>query len=417
MRLLGLEIKRVLRTKVTWILICAALILSVLLAYIPVTFEGGRVVNGNGTAVTTELKGMDAVRYYRENSVVQGEVTPEILQEAIGRYQEVYAEYNSIYGEDVPAEVYYERLRSYSPFIRDIKEAFSDRKNGMAPAVTEIPADEVKNFYLMLNDRLSSIMDMEQGNYPSAKTVALNKFSKVQTPYTYYYGASSDSMDYQTIFIFLITILCAVIVAPVFSTEYQTGADDIIRCTKNGRMKIAIVKIVSAGLITGILYLLCGTTWIVVTNSLFGWEGMKTSMQILFSATSLLPYNIGQLQWANMLGGFLLFLSTVSFTLLLSAVAKNNVSALALSLVFVLLPVIVYMAVPGQLGDWIQALLPGAGIGLSNSLLYGMMDFDFLHIGSASFWNTDVMLVLALVKIPLFLALTVLVYDRKRIRN
>ena len=140
-------------------------------------------------------------------------------------------------------------------------------------------------------------------------------------------------------------------------------------------------------------------------------------MQILFSATSLLPYNIGQLQWANMLGGFLLFLSTVSFTLLLSAVAKNNVSALALSLVFVLLPVIVYMAVPGQLGDWIQALLPGAGIGLSNSLLYGMTDFDFLHIGSASFWNTDVMLVLALVKIPLFLGLTVLAYDRKRIRN
>ena len=46
-----------------------------------------------------------------------------------------------------------------------------------------------------------------------------------------------------------------------------------------------------------------------------------------------------------------------------------------------------------------------------------MTDFDFLHIGSASFWNTDVMLVLALVKIPLFLGLTVLAYDRKRIRN
>ena len=141
---------------------CAAVALSVLLAYIPVTFEGGRVVNGNGTTVTTELKGMDAVRYYRENSVVQGEVTPELLQEAISRYQEVYAEYNSVYGEDVPAEVYYEKLRPYSPFIRGIKEAFSDRKSGMAPAVTEISADEVKNFYLMLNDRLSSIMDMEQ---------------------------------------------------------------------------------------------------------------------------------------------------------------------------------------------------------------------------------------------------------------
>ena len=56
-------------------------------------------------------------------------------------------------------------------------------------------------------------------------------------------------------------------------------------------------------------------------------------MQVIFSATSLLPYNIGQLQWANMLGGFLLFLSTICFTLFLSACAKNNVSALAMALI------------------------------------------------------------------------------------
>lgn len=61
-------------------------------------------------------------------------------------------------------------------------------------------------------------------------------------------------------------------------------------------------------------------------------------------------------------------------------------------------------------------MLPGAGIGLGNSLLYAMTNFDFLHLGSASFWNTDVMLMLALVKIPLFIMFTIVVYDRKRIR-
>ena len=75
-----------------------------------------------------------------------------------------------------------------------------------------------------------------------------------------------------------------------------------------------------------------------------------------------------------------------------------------------------YTVMPGQLGDWLQALLPGAGIGLGNSLLYAMTNFDFLHLGSASFWNTDVMLMLALVKIPLFIMFTIVVYDRKRIR-
>ena len=39
MRFLRLEMKRVLTTKMTWILLAAALLFSVLMAYIPVTFE------------------------------------------------------------------------------------------------------------------------------------------------------------------------------------------------------------------------------------------------------------------------------------------------------------------------------------------------------------------------------------------
>lgn len=337
MRLLALEIKRVLKTKRTWILIVASVLLAVFMAYIPITFVTVQKTDESGNYV--EITGKDAINYYKSN-MVQGVVKPEILRDAVRRYQEVYKTYDSVYGDNIPSEVYYEKLSAYQPYIRGIKEALADRNNGMSP----------------------------------------------------------------------------VIVAPIFSTEYQTGADDIIRCTKNGKRKLAIIKVASACLIVGMLYLLCGITWIVVTNSLFGWEGTKTSIQLSFSVTTLLPYNVGQLQWANLLGGFLLFLSAICFTLLLSSLAKSNVSALALALLFVLLPFLVYTVMPGQLGDWLQTLLPGAGIGLGNSLLYAMTNFDFLHLGSASFWNTDVMLMLALVKIPLFIMFTIVVYDRKRIR-
>ncbi len=413
MRLLALEIKRVLKTKRTWILIVAAVLLAVFMAYIPITFVTVQKTDESGNYV--EITGKDAINYYKSN-MVQGVVTPEILRDAVRRYQEVYKTYDSVYGDNIPSEVYYEKLSAYQPYIRGIKEALADRNNGMSPVIADISIDKVGEYYDLLESRLASVIDMEQTGHPAAKEVALSKFAKVQRPYEYYYGAPSDSMEYETLFIFLITILCAVIVAPIFSTEYQTGADDIIRCTKNGKRKLAIIKVASACLIVGMLYLLCGITWIVVTNSLFGWEGTKTSIQLSFSVTTLLPYNVGQLQWANLLGGFLLFLSAICFTLLLSSLAKSNVSALALALLFVLLPFLVYTVLPGQLGDWLQALLPGAGIGLGNSLLYAMTNFDFLHLGSASFWNTDVMLVLALVKIPLFIMFTIVVYDRKRIR-
>lgn len=413
MRLLALEIKRVLKTKRTWILIVASVLLAVFMAYIPITFVTVQKTDESGNYV--EITGKDAINYYKSN-MVQGVVKSEILRDAVRRYQEVYKTYDSVYGDNIPSEVYYEKLSAYQPYIRGIKEALADRNNGMSPVIADISIDKVGEYYDLLESRLASVIDMEQTGHPAAKEVALSKFAKVQRPYEYYYGAPSDSMEYETIFIFLITILCAVIVAPIFSTEYQTGADDIIRCTKNGKRKLAIIKVASACLIAGMLYLLCGITWIVVTNSLFGWEGTKTSIQLSFSVTTLLPYNVGQLQWANLLGGFLLFLSSICFTLLLSSLAKSNVSALALALLFVLLPFLVYTVMPGQLGDWLQALLPGAGIGLGNSLLYAMTNFDFLHLGSASFWNTDVMLMLALVKIPLFIMFTIVVYDRKRIR-
>ena len=411
MRLLMLEIRKILKTKITWILLVFSFFLGIGMAYLPVTFEGAVVMDAGGEK--TELTGTDAVAYFQKNDRLFGEVTTEKLQEGVKVYQEVYEAYDSQYGNGVPALVYYERLAEYQPFISGVKEVFSNPETGIAPGVRDLDVGKIENYYEMLEKRLTSIMDMEQKDYPSTKETALAKFAKVNRPYYYYYGASSNSMDYETLFIFLFTIFAVVIAATVFSSDYQTGADDILRCTKYGRLQLGCVKILAALLITGIAYLLFGIIWIFTTNTLFGWEGTGTSMQIIFSVTSLVPFTIGQLQWANLLGGGILFLAAISFTLFLSSVAKDNVFALATSLFCVLLPVIVYMTVPGAFGDWLCCILPSGGIGLSNSLLYAMYDFVFLHVGAASFWNVDVLLLLGVIKTPVFLFLTIFSYCKR----
>lgn len=411
MRLLILEIKRILKTKMTWMLLLCSFVFAVFMAYLPVTFEGAVIADPDGSE--REISGLKAVQYFQEMDELFGEVTTEKIRQTVEAYQEVYEAYDSQYGNEVPAAVFYARLAKYRPFIRGIKEVFADPETGIAAGVRDLDIDRVEDYYEMLPERLASIMDMEQKKYLSAKEAALHKFEKVSRPYVYYYGASGNSMDYETLFIFLMTFLGVIITATVFSSDYQTKADDIIRCTKHGRLRIAGVKVLAALLITGSTYLICGTLWILVTNTLFGWEGTKTSMQLIFSVTSLVPFTIGQLQWANLLGGFILFLTTISFTLLLSARARDNVSALALGLVSVLLPVIVYMSVPGALGDWLSCILPSGGIGLSNSILYSMYDFIFLHVGGASFWNVDVLLILGVIKIPAFIFGAVFSYCRK----
>ena len=415
MRFLFLEMKRILRTRITWILLGTAFVLTAVMAYIPVTFEGV-IVEEQGEE--KELAGLEAIRYYRQyNDTIYGEVTTEKIREAIEKRQKLYQEYDSEYGENIPARVYYEELALSEAYVHGVKEAFADVDNGRSPQVSEINPEEVDGFYDRLTGRLSSIMQMEQKDYPSAETAAQEKFGKVKRPYLYYYGASSNSMDYQILLIYIITVLCVVIAAPVFSAEYQTGADDILRCTRHGRMRLAVVKILSALLITGMAFALCGVLYILITNSLFGWEGTKTSMQIIYSVTCFPAYNIGQLQWANLAGSFLILLAAVSFTLFLSARMKNNVSALAAGLLFVILPVIADAALPGQTGIWLGCVLPAGGVGLSNCLLYSMIDYHFLHIGQASFWNVDLLLFIRAIEVPVFAALAVYTYCRRDLRR
>ena len=411
MRLLSLEIKRILKTKITWVLLLCSFVFAVLMAYLPVTFEGAIITDPDGNE--REISGLKAVQYFQETDELFGEVTTEKLRQAVEAYQEVYEAYDSQYGNEVPAAVFYARLAKYRPFIRGIKEVFANPETGIAAGVLDLDIDRIEDYYEMLPKRLISIMDMEQKRYPSAKEAALRKFERVNIPYRYYYGASGNSMDYETLFIFLMTLFGVIITATVFSSDYQTKADDILRCTKHGRLRIAGIKVLAAFLITGSSYLICGIVWILVTNTLFGWEGTKTSMQLIFSVTSLVPFTIGQLQWVNLLGAFILFLATISFTLFLSARARDNVSALALGLTSALLPVIVYVSVPGALGDWLSCILPSGGIGLGNSILYSMYDFIFLHIGKTSFWNVDVLLLLGVIKIPVFIWGAVSSYCKK----
>ena len=50
-----------------------------------------------------EITGKDAINYYKSN-MVQGVVKPEILRDAVRRYQEVYKTYDSVYGDNIPSE-------------------------------------------------------------------------------------------------------------------------------------------------------------------------------------------------------------------------------------------------------------------------------------------------------------------------
>lgn len=411
MRLLKLEMKRILKTRMTVVLLIAAFLLSFVMAWLPTTFSYNSYTDADGNKV--ELTGLASIRYEKDlQADAAGIVTPEKVRQAVEKYQTCLKKYGVENSYDLPDGVYGEEILPYAPLLHGVREAFADPDTGVAPSLAEINPEEIGDFYGVCGKRIVSLMKQEQEKYPAAQNAAVNLYQRVETPYRLFPGFDRDSMDYQVLLSFLAVLFCTVIAAPVFASDYQTGADDILRCTKYGKKKFAVVKIVSALLICGMMFAVCAVVYIVVTDSLYGWECAETSMQMLYSVVNLPNMDIGQLQIFVAVSGWLCLLATVCFTLFLSSKCKNVAVSLSVALLSVILPMIVYMALPAEAGKWIYGILPSGGVGLQTNILYAAIDFTFWNIGNFAVWLPHGMIAAYLVEIPLFAFLAVDSYSK-----
>jgi len=410
MRLFRLEVKRVMKSRRTLILIAVALLMSIMMAYLPISYESINRPEENGGI--TELDGLAAIQfkrdYYKEMS---GEITPQKLAEALRTYQYYVREYGTL--DDIPLDVYIENVMALRPMIRGLAEAFADSKTGAAANLMEIDPDEVEqNFYEKCASHLNDIMSLEQKEHPIARQYAADKYSEVNHPFWLHYSISRDAFDYTELYIFLLAILCIAIAAPIFSNEYQTGSDSILRCTKYGRIKLAVTRILAVGCIFVVIFAFGMIIHLSTLNFAFGTDCLKTSLQMLYSIINLPDINLGQLQIVLALSGLLSILASVSCTLFLSAKCKDSLTVLLISMVVLILPIFAYSALGST---WISTILPSAGIGLKNNFLSQLCDFNFLYIGKISIWTPYIILVSSAVEIPMFLFLAAYSYCKHQV--
>ena len=409
MRLFMLEIKRVLKSRRTKILLAVAIVLSVLMSIIPIYYDCINRPNADGTV--SELSGFESIKYKRTYyATTYGEVTPQKVADALRTYQNYVTEYGG--EENIPLEVYINELLAIKPLIRGLVEAYADPYTGYAAELMDIDPDDVEtSYYESCASHLKDIMRMEQKNHPAAQENASEMYAKVDS-FVLYAGLSRDTFDYIELYIMMLTILCIAITAPLFSGEYQTGADSILRCTKHGRSKLAIVKMFASLTIIAAIYILCVAIQLLIINFAFGFDCLKTSIQMLYTIISLPNINMGQAEWILAIGGLLAVLACVSCTMFISAKCKDSLTAMLISIVILFAPMFSYGIFDANI---LSSILPSAGIGLQNNLLYQLIDFNYLHFGSISIWTPYIMLISSIIEIPLFLMLAVYSYNKHQV--
>lgn len=410
-RLYREELKRILRTRSTLLFLAAALFLSVFMAYVPVTYEQF-TYEENGKEIT--IKGPKALAIKKKLQAPNaGEVTPEKMAAGLNAYQHNLEIYGDFY-DDFPINVHNSEIYPWSALVRRLQEVMADSQSGFAPDYMDITEENALNFYDRCRTHLTDLMNLEQKKNPAARQIAARMYDKVKMPFYYYPGYGSNMAEYEGLYLFLLMFLCAMITSPVFCCEYQTGADDILRSTRHGRKKLALVKILCTATISLMAFLVCMTIFTVISNSIFGWECRRTSLQILFSAVSLLNINLGEMQNLVMLAGLISLFSSISFTLYVSCACKNTTLSTGLTIAFCLAPSILYMMIGGNLASYLRVLLPSGGLGGTNSFFYALtFYFEFLKVGPVTVWTPWLLLIVPAVEIPVFLWLTVRTYCRR----
>ena len=412
MRLFCLEVKRVLKSQLTRILLIIAFVLSLTTAYLPITFESINQPNPDGSK--TMLDGIAAIEYKRGlYAAINGEVTPGKVSKALTTYQNLVNEYGPVEDDAFPLSVNVAQIVPIRPLLKALPELYADPLTGMGADLTEIdPADVAQTYYQRCVTHLADVMNNEQRNHPAAQQQAVDRYTEVDTPFYLHAGLSKDAFDYIELYLLILTILCVAITAPVFSGAYQSGADSILRCTKHGRLKLAVTRILAACTISGVTFAVGMTLHLLLSNLAFGTDCLETSMQMLFSIINLPNINLGQLQICLALAGLLSIVSCVCCTLFLSAKCKDALSVLLISIMVILVPIFAYTA----LGvNWISAILPSAGVGMQNNFLYQLINFNYLHIGGMSFWTPHVILIATAAEIPVFLFLAVRCYCKHQV--
>lgn len=417
MRVIKAELKKLIKSRRTWVLAAVSLFLTCIMAYLPVVYEGAAYYDEAGNEVV--LQGLDAIRYKKElRKDLSGPVTPEKVREAVEVYQECLREYGVETIYELPDEVAYSRLFASNLFIHGVSEAFADRDTGIAPSVVQIKPESVDRYYTACEERLASLMKMEQKDHPRAQQVAADMYEKVEKPYVYYQGLGSNPIEYEG-FLALLLLMCSVIItAPVFSSDYQTGADDILRCTKHGQMRLGVAKISTAIGVTGVIFIVCMSLYLLISNSFFGWESAQTSMQMIFSITALADWNLGNLECVIAAGGLLSVMAAVCFVLMLSSKCKSVLVSLSVGLLMCIAPTFVYMFIPSfsDVNIWMQCLLPSCGVGLPTGYFYAANGYDFLSFGNFAVWTPYAMLGIAGIEILLFLFCSLRFYVCRKIK-
>ena len=203
-----------------------------------------------------------------------------------------------------------------------------------------LPRERADKFYTQRHDRLIQIVD-DTGMSSKAKAQVLERDTQIKTPLTFSYVDGYTRFFALTSSIGLTAaFVLAICIAPLFSGEYTSGADQLILSSRYGKNKLITAKLLTgfslAALICLVLAALCFGLCLII----FGADGGKAQLQ-LYMILSPYPVTMGQTALILSVCTFFSCLMAAAITMLLSAKLKSPFGVIILVGLLLIIPMLV----------------------------------------------------------------------------
>lgn len=316
------EFLKMLRKKSTLIVMAVSLILTGFLFGLPIMQY--QTYNQDGV-----IKGADGIAYekrlYADLSVPLSE---EYVAKTIREVQGLFENPDNV-GYDgneqfLIGDAYWNGVAPREKLLNLIASTYS--KPNEIWGYNNLPGLDIKDgesFYQTMEGKIQTLLNNPSRTLSNEQKEYWGSMAdKVKTPlqYGYYEGWEIIISSFELLMFALLAI--CIVIAPVFSGEYQAGTDAVILSAKYGKTKLITAKIAASLLFGTVAFILHIVVACGLPLAAFGADGWNLPLQI---ANTTIPYPFTFLQAVLINIGiiYLVLLAMVGLTLLLSAQMKS----------------------------------------------------------------------------------------------
>lgn len=316
------EFLKIVRRKSTFIVMLISVLVTAFLFGLPIlqfqTYDHDRIIKGI-SGIAYEKK------QFKDLSVP---LTDDYIAETISEYQQLFKIPENV-GYDgseqfLIGDAYWNFVAPREKLLQMIAANYDrpDETSGFQK-LPDLDMTNGMHFYQTREEKIKTILNTpsrelsdKQKDYWSSMS------SSLDTPlqYGYYEGWEIIISSFELLMFALLSV--CIVLAPVFSGEYQAGTDTVILSAKYGKTKLITAKILSALLFGLLAFTLHIIPALGLPLAAFGIDGFNLPIQI--GNTSIpYPFTFLQAVLVNLGVMYLVLLAMISLTLLLSAKMKS----------------------------------------------------------------------------------------------